>query len=257
MRSLALATVVFAAGCGTDVDTTQPPPDTTVRATWYQDVAPIVAKHCMSCHQAGGIAPFSLTTYEDALQNAKMMLDQINQGAMPPFGAREEADCTPRLGWQDDPRQSTQEKTTLQWWLEDGTPAGQVAQVPEPAHTNLPGVTKTVRPRQAITSSGDRDQFICTVLDPGLATGAWLDGLQVRPGNPVVDHHAVISEVFATGTNADLIASHPAGVPWDCSMEQQPADLVVSIWPPGNQPMQAPTQLAVPLLAGSKLVMQI
>ena len=258
MRSLALASVVFATtACGTDVETTPPPPDTTARATWYQDVAPIVSKHCMSCHQDGGIAPFSLTTYEDAQQNAKMMLDQIDQGAMPPFGAREESDCNPRFGWQDDPRLSTQEKTTLQWWVEDGTPAGAVADVPVPANTDLPGVTKTVQPSQAFTSAGDRDQFMCTVLDPGLAQGAWMNGLQVRPGNPVVVHHAVISEVFATGTNADLIASHATGVPWDCSAEQLPADLVVSIWTPGNQPMQTPTQLAVPLLAGSKLVMQI
>ena len=258
MRSLALATVAFAAAaCGTDVDTSQPPPDTTARATWYQDVAPIVSKHCMSCHQDGGIAPFSLTTYEDASSNAKMMLDQINLGVMPPFGAREETDCNPRFGWQDDPRLTSQEKLTLQWWLEDGTPAGQVAQVPVPANTDLPNVTKTVKPSQAFTSAGDRDQFICTVLDPGLTAGAWMNGLQIRPGNPVVVHHAVITEVFATGTNADLIASHPTGVPWDCSMEQQPADLVVSIWTPGNQPMQTPTQLAVPLLAGSKLVMQI
>jgi len=258
MRSLALASVVvFGAACGTDVETSPPPPDTTARATWYQDVAPIVSKHCMSCHQDGGIAPFSLTTYEDASQNAKMMLDQIDQGAMPPFGAREESDCNPRFGWQDDPRLSTQEKTTLQWWLEDGTPAGAVADVPVPANTDLPNVTKTVRPTQAFTSAGDRDQFMCTVLDPGLAQGAWMNGLQVRPGNPVVVHHAVITEVFATGTNANLIASHPTGVPWDCSAEQLPADLVVSIWTPGNQPMQTPTQLAVPLLAGSKLVMQI
>ena len=113
MRSFALATVVFSAssapgaGCGTDVDPSQPPPETTARATWYQDVAPIVSKHCMSCHQDGGIAPFSLTTYDDASSNAKMMLDQINQGAMPPFGAREEADCNPRFGWQDDPRLSS------------------------------------------------------------------------------------------------------------------------------------------------------
>jgi hypothetical protein len=84
-----------------------------------------------------------------------------------------------------------------------------------------------------------------------------MTGLQLRPGNPVVVHHAVLTEVFATGTNADAIASHPVGIPWDCSMEQQPADLVVSIWTPGNQPMQTPPELAVPLLQGSKLVMQI
>ncbi len=254
---LALAACGTAA-CGTDVvDTSQPPPPTAARVTWYQDVAPIVSKHCMSCHQEGGIAPFALTSYEDAAGNARRMLDQIQQGAMPPFGAREEADCNPRFGWQDDPRLTTQDKLTLQWWVDDGMPEGTTADVPVPANTDLPGVTRTLQPSVAFTSSGDRDQFICTVLDPQVPSGAWLDGLQVRPGNPLVVHHAVLTEVFATGANADAIAAHPTGVPWDCSEQQQPADLVVSIWTPGNQPMQTPPQLAVPLLAGSKIVLQI
>src|SRR5437879_6466216 len=67
--------------CGTDVAGDDTPPPTTARATWYQDVAPIVSAHCMSCHQTGGIAPFALTTYEDARDNAKHMLDQITAGS--------------------------------------------------------------------------------------------------------------------------------------------------------------------------------
>ena len=50
---LGLALLGFAA-CGTD-DSDSPPDPTDARATWYQDVAPIVAKHCMTCHQDGGI----------------------------------------------------------------------------------------------------------------------------------------------------------------------------------------------------------
>lgn len=258
MRSLAFASsLALVAACGTDVDTSVPPPDTVARATWYQDVAPIVSKHCMTCHQEGGIAPFSLTTYDDAAENAKMMLDQVNKGAMPPWGAQEQADCNPRFTWKDDPRLSTEEKRTLQWWLDDGTPMGKQADVPVPANTDLPNITRTMQPTQPFVASGDRDQFICTVLDPQAGGGTWLTGLQVRPGNPLVVHHAVITEVFATGVNADAIAPHPVGVPWDCSAEQQPGDLVVNIWTPGNEPMQTPSQLAVPLVQGSKMVMQI
>src|SRR5450432_1765481 len=151
MRSLAIASpaaliAVLGLGCGTDVvDDTTPPP-TTARATWYQDVAPIVSQHCMSCHQDGGIAPFSLTDYEDAASNAKRMLDQINLGSMPPFDAREEADCTPRFNCKDDPRLTSQEKTTLQWWLEDGSAAGTKAAIPTPPNTDLANVTMSRTP---------------------------------------------------------------------------------------------------------------
>ena len=255
-----LAWVVLGVGlaaCGTDVDdsTAQPPPPP--RATWYQDAGPIISTHCMSCHQAGGIAPFALTTIDDARDNAQLMLQQIAAGTMPPWEAQTEADCTPRFGWQDDPTLTDQEKTTLQWWLDDGLAAGTVADVPVPPTPALTGVTQTLAPAQSFTAAGTRDQFMCTVLDPGVASFAWLTGLQVRPGNPGVVHHAVIAEVFPTGANADAIAGQATGVPWDCSEQQLPADLILNIWTPGNQPMQTPAELAVPILGGAKLVMQI
>ncbi|HEY0255265.1 MAG TPA: hypothetical protein VGC41_27240, partial [Kofleriaceae bacterium] len=80
----AIAVLMVSAACGTDA-AKDPPPDAAPAVTWYRDVAPIVSTHCMGCHQAGGIAPFSLTAYEDAADNGKRMLDQIDKGAMPPF----------------------------------------------------------------------------------------------------------------------------------------------------------------------------
>src|SRR6185503_11250149 len=34
--------------------------------TFYEDIAPIVYERCLSCHVEGGIAPFSLASYENA-----------------------------------------------------------------------------------------------------------------------------------------------------------------------------------------------
>ena len=116
--------------CGTDVrDDDTPDPDPQPRATWYQDVAPIVAEHCMGCHSAGGIGPFDLTSYDIASENAGRMLHAIETGVMPPFDAREEADCTPRFGWQDDPRLDAEEIETIQLWIDDGLAEGTVAEI--------------------------------------------------------------------------------------------------------------------------------
>ena len=254
--SLLLASVALTA-CGTDVRTDpDPQPEPTPRATWYQDVAPIVAEHCMSCHQAGGIAPFELTSYDMAYDNASRMLDQIEKGAMPPFDAREESDCTPRFGWVDDPRLSAEELDTIRAWIEDGRAEGDVAPAPAIPSTTLAGVTQTLRPVVPFSSAGSRDQFICYVLDPQ-TQGTWLTGMQVRPGNSKVVHHVVITEM-TPGTELDAtVAAHGIGLPWDCSQQQVPGNLVVNIWTPGNQPMETSTDLAVPLVGGSKLVMQL
>src|SRR5579871_476715 len=122
MRLHSAGMCVVLAACGTDLqqppapDAPQPP-----AVTWYQDAAPIVSAHCMSCHQTGGIAPFSLTDVTDAQNHAQDMLAQITAGTMPPFDAREEPDCTPRFGWQDDPRLSPSEIATLQAWVAGGS----------------------------------------------------------------------------------------------------------------------------------------
>jgi hypothetical protein len=246
------------AGCGTDIgDHPDPGDDPTARATWYQDVAPIVAEHCMECHQEGGIGPFDLTTYDMAYENAGRMLDKIESGQMPPFDAREEADCTPRFTWKDDPRLSEAEIDTIRTWIEDGRAEGTVAEVPEPPSIELPNVTQTLKPTVPFTASGDRDQFICYVLDPNLAGGAWLTGLQVRPGNNDVVHHVVLTELMPGAEHDAVVAAHGIGTPWDCSQTTTPGSFVVNIWTPGNQPMQTADDLAVPLLAGAKLVMNI
>jgi len=255
MRTSLLGLALLAA-CGTDVEPPVPDAPAGTQVTWYQDVAPIVSTHCMSCHQDGGIAPFSLTDYESARGNIQRMLTQVDQGTMPPFDAREDAACTPRFGWKDDPRLSAAEKQTLHDWFTQGVAEGEVAPVAPPPSTALSGVTKTLTPATGFAAMGDRDQFVCTVLDPQSA-GTWVTGLQVRPGIPEVVHHVVVTELVA-GTDQDtVVAAHGIGQPWDCSAEQQPGSIVVSIWTPGNQPMETPSDLAVPLLQGAKLVMQI
>jgi hypothetical protein len=244
--------------CGTDVrDDDTPDPDPQPRATWYQDVAPIVAEHCMGCHQPGGIGPFDLTSYDMASEHATRMLDAIDTGIMPPFDAREETDCTPRFDWQDDPRLSVQEIDTIKMWIDDGRAEGTVAEIPDPPNTTLTGVTKTLKPVVPFTTSGTRDQFICYVLDPQMPAGAWLTGLQIRPGNSLVVHHVVVSELMPGAEHDAVVAQRGIGLPWDCGDTNVPGGFVVNIWTPGNQPMQTTSDLAVPIVGGAKFVMQL
>ena len=200
-----------AAGCGTDADTDA----AAARYRGARDLVPgrradrVEALHVVPSgrrHRAV-LADRRTTTRRT---NAKTMLDQIDQGAMPPFDAREEADCTPRFGWKDDPRLSIAEKPTLHWWVEDGTRRGHGRRrAGAREHRSHRRDARRSRRRTAFVAAGDRDQFICTVLDPQLGAGAWMTGLQVRPGNPIVVHHVVITEVFATGANADADRGAP------------------------------------------------
>ena len=243
--------------CGTDHAETGPDATQNVpRATWYQDVAPIMSTHCMSCHQDGGVAPFVLTDYDSAKDSSPKLLAKIDANEMPPFNASEDSDCTPRFGWKDDPRLSAAEKATLHAWIEDGMSAGTARPVSVPEAPTLLGVTETVAPIVPFTARGDRDQFMCFLLDPQLTQFAWLTGLQVRPGNANVVHHVVISEIQAGPELVALEQAHGVGLPFDCGQMTQPG-FALNIWTPGNQPMETPQELAIPMFAHAKVVMQI
>ena len=41
--------------------------------TFSDDIAPILYDNCAACHHDGGIAPFSLITYNDAFNNRTMI----------------------------------------------------------------------------------------------------------------------------------------------------------------------------------------
>jgi mono/diheme cytochrome c family protein len=259
MRTIRCSTVIlfgFALGtsaCGDPLD-----PEVSARASWYQQIAPILSEHCVACHSSGGIGPFPLDDYATAKSRSATILEMVQAGTMPPFDAREEAECTPRFGWVGDPRLSANDKATIQAWIEDGHAVGAVADIPPPQSQELSDISRTLIPDLGFVTSGSKDQFICFVLDPGVTQPvAWLTGLQVRPDLKEVVHHAVISEVVAGPEQDALVAARGIGRPFDCGTAAPPSNFVVHIWTPGNQPMQTQPEIAVPITSGAKLVMQI
>src|SRR4051812_24867908 len=53
--------------------------------TFTKDVAPIVFNNCATCHRAGEVAPFSLTSYAETKKHAKQIADVVDDRMMPPW----------------------------------------------------------------------------------------------------------------------------------------------------------------------------
>lgn len=93
--------------------------------TFTKDVAPILFKHCASCHRPGDIAPMSLLTYEDARPWAKAIREQVASGQMPPWHA-----VGAHGTFANDRRLSKSEKDTVLRWVNGGAPKGDPKDLP-------------------------------------------------------------------------------------------------------------------------------
>ena len=223
--------------------------------TWAQDVAPIVAGHCVGCHTAGGIAPFALDNYTTAHAMALNMATQVDNGKMPPWSAISTDECTPRFPFVNDPRLTSEEKAILRTWADNGAPEGDesaAAELPAPVSYDLSGVTNSTV-ATAFSASGDQDEFECFVLDPKITKDSWMTGLQVVPGNRSVVHHALIF-----GADASTLDGHKVGDVYPCFGGAGLSNIsLVGAWVPGAMPLETPEGVGMPMKAGSLLVMQI
>ena len=83
--------------------------------TYNRDVAPILWKHCTSCHRPGQSAPFSLLTFEDVRPRASAIARAVETGSMPPWQPE------PGYGDFEEPRRmSARDRQVLQEWAADG-----------------------------------------------------------------------------------------------------------------------------------------
>lgn len=100
--------------------------------SWSGEIAKIIYASCTSCHHSGGIAPFSLTTYNDAYLNASGISNAISTG-MPPWNA------DPGYKRYAHERVLSQaEVTSIQQWVANGSPSGDLRFAP-PAPTYSTG----------------------------------------------------------------------------------------------------------------------
>ncbi len=245
-----------AAGCGEPEDGDD---DVVTGPTWYRDVAPLLAEHCMTCHSDGGIAPFSMESYEVAAPAAAMMLEAVESGAMPPWDAESADDCSPRHAWKDDMRLSASEIQLLRDWIATGKQEGTAAEIPEPPSLALDRVSHTATPSTPYTTTGSADEFICFILDPGVTRLSWLTGVEVVPGNPKVVHHVVLVGYRAGAALDADIAANGIGRPFECNggVLTREDTFLMGVWTPGSQPFETPGDLGLPVPAGTKVLMQM
>ena len=180
-------------------------PAPTSEITYTKHVARILNENCVFCHRAGQIAPFTLTSYEDAAGWAGMIEEVTSSGRMPPWHA------DPQFGhFENDARLSDEDKATLSRWVAAGAPEGDAKDLPAPPKFTDGWMIS--EPDQVIymaekpfdvpaTGVVDYQNFIA---DPGWTEDKWLSAIEPRPGNHSVVHHILIFVLPPGGRGAGL-----------------------------------------------------
>lgn len=243
------------AACSSSSSTTTP---NVGPVTFYKDVLPILQQHCQGCHVEGGIAPFSLVTYENAKNYSTLIVAQTQQRLMPPWGAQETKDCTPRFKWQHDPRLTQHEIDVLTGWRDQKMPAGNPSDappMPAPVSEDLPNKEIELHPKTpfAITDTS-KDTFQCVVLDPNITEDKWINGVGFLPGNKLIAHHAVL---FIDPDRESLKKMGPDGTyPCFGGAGLQTTQLL-GAWAPGVPARDYPAQVGLPVKPGTLVVAQM
>lgn len=159
--------------------------------TYAKHVSRILHQRCANCHRPGTVAPFSLLTYEDADTWSDMVLETVLDRRMPPW------DVDPRHGdFRNELRMPTEEIDTLVAWVENGKPAGDDADLPEPPEfesewmMGKPDIIYDMPEEYTVQASGTVEyQYFVTKTDFG--KDVWVRASEARPGNWDVVHHII------------------------------------------------------------------
>ncbi len=225
--------------------------------TFHKDLEPILQRSCQSCHVAGGIAPFPLTTYAESKIYGPAMVPETAQRIMPPWHAQNTDECTVPYPWKDDVRLSDAEIATFAAWAGAGMPEGDPKDAPLPLEqaSGLPGVQLELQPDAPYTLAPGGDEFRCFILDPKLDKDSFVNGVFVVPGNSAVVHHVL---VFTDPDRKSLANAPDGSMSYDCFGGARVANSdLLTAWTPGGVPLEYPTEIAAPVAAGSLLVMQV
>ena len=224
--------------------------------TFTRDIAPIVFENCAGCHRPGQSAPFSLLDYQDVKKHAADIANVTARRYMPPW--------LPEHGYNDfmgERRLSAEQIGLLDQWTAEGSIEGDAHDLPALPQWSgdwqlgKPDLVVTLPQPYTLAAEG-RDVYRNFVIPVPLSRTRYVKGVELRPGNLKIVHHAFI-KVDRTAQCRRLDGEDTeSGFPGMNTPAEMPDGHFLG-WQPGRLPVFAPEGLAWRLDPGNDLVLQV
>ncbi|MBX7078236.1 MAG: monooxygenase [Nannocystaceae bacterium] len=227
--------------------------------TYYEHVKPIFDARCVACHNAGGIAPFSLEAYDDAAIWAPSVAAAVAAGTMPPWPPS--SACNEYVG----NRSLTDDQIALvSAWAADDAPMGDPANEGAPLDGidgGLSRVDRSLSMAEPYTPQLSPDEYRCFLVPwPDDIDGTtYVTGFRAVPGNDAIVHH-VIAFLATPDQVADYEALDAAqdGPGYTCfGGTGGPSRTWLGGWAPGGVGNDLPPGLGLEVPAGSMVILQL
>lgn len=216
------------------------------RLTYANDIAPLIRKRCERCHRESGMAPFSLTTFEQVRSQGEMVAEVTQDEFMPPWHV------DPQQRWFADERiMPAEERRMIGEWVKAGMPAGDLSTVqstpPGPRwRMGQPDIVLEADTPQKVPADGVvpyRHWIMPESLTGAVfASERWVQGAEMLSSARGVTHHLTVY-VFAKGVEPD-----PGRVDDAIGMFG---------WIPGAPAFLFPEGSALRIPAGSRLLLEM
>jgi len=233
--------------------------NTNSQIMFNKDIAPILFHYCAACHRPGESGPFSLLSYKDAKSHARQVAAVTQSRFMPPW--------LPEPGefkFADELRLSDAQIAMIAHWVDQGAAEGAPSDLlPTPKFAEgwqmgMPDlVIKAEKPY--LLPAGGSDQYWNFIFRTPVNKTRWLKGVEVRPGDKRVVHHAnvLVDRMESARAQESSPGAGFGGMEIKIESEAFDPDSHFLFWKPGTAPYTEPDGMALRLDAGTDLVLNI
>lgn len=226
--------------------------------TFVEDIAPIIYQNCIQCHHEGGIAPFSLMTYEEVSKRSRQITEVVESGFMPPW--MPDSELTPALIGER--FLSKEEIELLRNWHEESAPEGSSATPLTP-----PSITDEWQggspdlilefPEPYILQEEGIDVYRNFVIPISVDEKRYVRRLELIPNTKLAIHHALITiDTTKRSRLQDSLDAGPGYEGMGIGSAEFPSGHFIG-WTPGQVPYESYPGTSWAIEPDSDLVIQL
>ena len=227
------------------------------RINFETNIKPILTKHCVNCHQNGGIAPFSLDNWADVDARAIMIGAVTASKYMPPWRAD-----TSFQHYKNENYLSKTDIELIQQWIQNDQPRGIVERRKEKGSQQIKVKKKQENEiqigfnRAFVIKGENKEEFRFFHLPSKIKENGYIQSIEFAPGNKKQVHHSrIMIDTTQSISGIDGLSEEDSSI---LKYQTKPlADPFLFGWVPGNDKIIFPKGIGKKIYANSDFIVNV